>query len=88
MMTSAEALRNAHENMLKGQQAETRAELVRLGLAQEKAVKTAKIAEEALSGLRDTQMEDRDRIAKLAQSQGVVHSHIDQSVVNNTQHVH
>mgnify|MGYP000246708567 FL=1 len=88
MTTHADDLRAAHEKLLKGQQAETRAELVRLGLAQEKAVKTAKIAEEALSGLRDVQEEDRARLSKLAQSQGVVHNHIDQSVVNNTQHVH
>ena len=33
-------------------------------------------------------MEDRDRLSKLAQSQGVTHNHIDQSVVNNTQNVH
>ncbi len=71
-----------------GMQTETRAELVRIANAQAEAAKRAKIAEEALSGLRDVQMEDRDRMSKLAQSQGVTHNHIDQSVVNNTQNVH
>ena len=88
MAAHAEDLRTAHENRLKGQHAETRAELVRLGLAQEKAAKTTKIAEEALSGMRDVQEEDRARLSRLGQSQGVVHNHIDQSVVNNTQNVH
>ncbi len=60
----------------------------RLANAQAEASKRAQIAETALSGLRDVQMEDRDRLSKLAASQGVVHNHIDQSVVNNTQNVH
>ena len=55
MASHAEDLRAVHEKRLKGQQAETRAELVRLGLAQEKAAKTTNIAEDAMSGIRDVQ---------------------------------
>ena len=77
-----------HGAQMAGMQTETRAEMERLANAQAEASKKAKIAEEALSGLRDTQMEDRDLLSKLAESQGVTHNHIDQSVVNNTQNVH
>ncbi len=74
----------AHASQMAGIQLETRAEMERLANAQAEASKKAKIAETALGDLRDVQMEDRDRLSKLAESQGIVHNHIDQSVVNNT----
>ena len=73
-----------HVAQMAGMQTETPAEMVCLANAQAEASKKAKIAEEALSGLRDTQMEDRDRLSKLPESPGAAHSHIDHSVVNNT----
>ena len=73
-----------HAAQMAGMQAETKAELERLANAQAEAAKKAKIAAEAVSGLRDNQMEHRDMLGKLAESQGVTHNTIDQSVVNNT----
>ncbi len=83
-----EDLNRAHAAQMAGMQRETISEMERLANAQAEAAKRARIAEQALSGLRDVQMEDRDRLSKLAESQGVVHNHIDQSTVNNTQNVH
>ena len=83
-----EDLNRAHAAQMAGMQRETISEMERLANAQAEAAKRARIAEQALSGLRDVQMEDRDRLSKLAESQGVTHNHIDQSVVNNnTQNV-
>ena len=88
MAAHTEDLRKAEAARMAGMQTETRAELVRLANAQAEAANRARIAEEALSGVRDVQEEDRARLSRLGQSQGVVHNHIDQSVVNNTQNVH
>ncbi len=88
MAAHAEDLQKVHAAQAAGMQMETRAELVRLANAQAEAAKRAKIAETALSDLRDVQEEDRARLSRLGQTQGVVHNHIDQSVVNNTQNVH
>jgi hypothetical protein len=79
-----EDMNRVHAAQMAGMQQETKAELERLAQAQAEAAKKAKIAAEAVSGLRDHQMEHRDMLGKLAESQGVVHQTIDQSSTTNT----
>ena len=57
---------NSHEN---------RAELERLANLQAEADKKARMAEQALSGLRDVQEEDRARLARIAEGRGRTQSH-------------
>lgn len=85
MRQHAEDLAGLQRQHFEGMAAEQRAELIRLANAQQEHANRTRIAEEALSGLRDTILEDRNRLGRLAESQGVVHNHIDQSTVNNIQ---
>ena len=95
MRQSAEAvgqqvasLDELHRRELEGMAAETRAELQRLSNAQLEQANRSRIAEEALLGVRDTLMEDRARLGRMAEGQGVTHNTIDQSVVNNVHNEH
>ncbi len=73
-----------HAQRMASQGHETRAELERLANLQAESEKKARMAETALNAFRDIQDEDRLRLARIAERQGVVNNHIDQSVVNNT----
>ena len=76
-------LTRLHAQPMASQSHENRSELERLANLQAEAERKARMAEIALSGLRDVQEEDRARLARLAASQGVVHQHIDARTVNN-----
>ena len=86
MQQHMENMANLQAQHAEGLATEQRAELIRLSNAQQEAANRARIAEEALSGLRDTLLEDRARLGRIAEGQGVVHNHVDQSVVNNIHH--
>ncbi len=73
-----------HAQRMASQDLETRAELERLARLQAEADKKARMAETALAAFRDIQDEDRKRLGRMAERQGVTTNHIDQSVVNNT----
>jgi hypothetical protein len=73
-----------HAQRMASQDLETKAELERLANLQAEADKKARMAETALAAFRDIQDEDRKRLGRLAERQGVTTNHIDQRVVNNT----
>jgi len=80
-------LTRLHAQQMATHSHENRVELERLANLQAEADKKARMAEQALSGLRDVQEEDRARLARIAETQGVVHNHIDSSTINNTTHL-
>ena len=85
VLDAISGLRASHEQTMRGMQEETTAELNRLAAAQNEAANRARIAETAMSSLRDTVLEDRDRLRQIAEQQGAeqVPQHIDNSVTNH-----
>ena len=55
---------------------------MRIASAQAEAENKSRIAAQALDGVRGTLDEHRHALGRLAESQGVMHNHIDQSVHN------
>jgi len=80
-------LTRLHAQQMATHSRENRVELERLANLQAEADKKARMAEQALSGLRDVQEEDRARLARIAETQEVVHNHIDSSTINSTTHL-
>ena len=69
---------------MEGMAAEQRAELIRLGTAQQEAANRAAMAEQALVGLRDVSLEHRNMLGQLAERQGVTQHNIDNRHTSTT----
>jgi len=77
-------LSDLNRQQMEGMAAEQRAELIRLGTAQQEAANRAAMAEQALVSLRDVSLEHRNMLGQLAQQQGVVQHNIDNRHTSTT----
>lgn len=84
MREHMESLSAINQRQLEGIRAEQQAQLDRLAAEQMAAANRSAMAEQALLGLRDVALEHRNAIGRLAESQGVVHQHFDQSSTSTT----
>ena len=77
-------LNDLNRQQMEGMAAEQRAELIRLGTAQQEAANRAAMAEQALVGLRDVSLEHRNMLGQLAERQGVTQHNIDNRHTSTT----
>jgi hypothetical protein len=72
LATSIEALNQTHQASLMGMAREQQAALERLAVEQHKAEQRARVADQAVAGVRDTVREESDRIRQMLYSNGIM----------------